>query len=245
MSRGKVNKLYRSFVKGLITEAGYLTYPENASTDELNTILKRKGSRSRRLGMEYEPASTGHTVSTFDQTYVTNEYHWQSVNNDADVNFLCVQIGSDVIFFDTDATPVIGSPKSFSIDLLDYKTTDATDANVWNTPVEMVAGKGFLFLAQEFITPLVIEYDDENDDIFVGEIVIQMRDYDGVDDSLLNDEEPTTLTKEHFYNLRNQGWVAPGSTNVGPGGGVSVPTPPDSGPGGGYEPPWHGNEQPE
>ena len=46
-------KLYRSFVKGLITEASPLTFPENASIDEKNFVLNRDGSRSRRLGVDY------------------------------------------------------------------------------------------------------------------------------------------------------------------------------------------------
>ena len=39
------------FNKGLITEAGELTFPEGASTDELNMNLQRDGSRRRRLGL--------------------------------------------------------------------------------------------------------------------------------------------------------------------------------------------------
>ena len=244
MARGKVNKLYRSFVKGLITEAGYLTYPENASTDELNTILKRKGSRSRRLGLDYEPNSTGTLINTFDQSTLTTEFHWQAVNNDADTNFLCLQIGSDILFFNTDATPIDGALKSFSIDLLDHKTSTSTDIEVQTAYVEMAAGKDFLFIVQKFISPLVVEYDADTDDIIVSDIVIQMRDFDGLNDDLMNDEEPVTLTAEHFYNLRNQGWVTPGSTDVGPGGDTSVPAPPSYGDGGGYAPPWDGGDIP-
>ena len=44
-----------------------------------------------------------------------------------------------------------------------------------------------------------------------GRGVIQVRDFEGVDDDLGNDEEPFTLSKEHHYNLLNQGWMAPGT----------------------------------
>ena len=54
MSRAETAKIYRTFVKGLITEASPLTYPENASIDEDNMILYRKGNRSRRLGIDFE-----------------------------------------------------------------------------------------------------------------------------------------------------------------------------------------------
>ena len=49
-----IEKAFRSFTKGLITEASPLTFPENASLDEDNFVLNRDGSRSRRLGVDYE-----------------------------------------------------------------------------------------------------------------------------------------------------------------------------------------------
>jgi len=47
-------KVFNTFVAGLITEAGPLTFPENSSKDELNCVLSRKGNRRRRLGVDYE-----------------------------------------------------------------------------------------------------------------------------------------------------------------------------------------------
>jgi hypothetical protein len=34
-----------------------------------------------------------------------------------------------------------------------------------------------------------------------------IRDFEGLDDELAVDEEPSTLSAEHHYNLKNQGWV--------------------------------------
>jgi hypothetical protein len=78
----------------------------------------------------------------------------------------------------------------------------------------MTAGKGYLFVANEYIDPFTIEYDPKLDTINTVRIYILMRDFDGVNDGLANDTEPTTLTKEHKYNLRNQGWVTPGTPSV-------------------------------
>ena len=47
MAQG-AEKLYKSFIQGLVTEASPLTFPENASIDEDNFVLNRDGSRSRR-----------------------------------------------------------------------------------------------------------------------------------------------------------------------------------------------------
>ena len=224
MPRAQTNKLYRTFVKGLITEAGFLTYPEDASTDELNTVLHKKGNRTRRLGMDYEDGSIPRIMPGFDADAVTTEYLWKAVDNEATINFVCLQVGNIIHFFNADAVPFSSGKKTFTIDLSLYKSPAATTDNIKSQNVEMIAGKGFLFIAQEYIDPLSVEYDPATDTINVVKIVIVIRDFDGVNDGLANDQEPNILTPEHFYNLRNQGWVTPGTE-------VTIPTepPPEGG----------------
>ena len=245
MSRGKTNKLYRTFTKGLITEAGFLTYPENASTDELNTVIKKKGSRSRRFGIEYEPSSTSVDLGLTDNE-VVSEFYWKAVGNKSNTNFLVIQTGHNLHFFDTSVTPISAGKKSFTLfELLSYKSSGSTDADVTNNPCQMASGKGFLFVAHPFLDPFVIEYLPDTDTILSTKIILQIRDFDGLNDDLANDEEPTTLSKEHYYNLKNQGWVLPGRLGVLEGAGstnpnTAPPPPTDSGSYGGYNP-WTGN----
>lgn len=220
MARANANKLYRTFTKGLITEAGYLTYPENASTDELNTVIKPKGSRSRRFGIDFEVGAIGKEIN-MTETSVVSEYGWKTVANDSSINFLALQTGSRVYFFDMDAETIGNQEKNFSVNLLNYKTDSATDADVENTPVQMTSGKGFLFIVQEHIEPIVVEYDPDTDTISILKIIIQVRDFDGVDDGLANDEQPSTLSKEHLYNLKNQGWQQPYTATTTGGGTVT------------------------
>lgn len=221
MPRAQVNKLYRTFVKGLITEAGYLTYPEDASTDELNTVLHRKGNRTRRLGMDYETGSTAVPLPGYRTTDPTVEYLWKAVDNIADVNFFVVQVGDKLHIFDTVSTPLSAGKKGFVVNLQDFKSPTATTQQVRNTHVQMVAGKGFLFVVQEFIDPFSIEYERSTDTINTIRVVIQVRDFDGVNDGLPNDAEPTDLSVEHHYNLKNQGWVTPGSKPATTSGGTT------------------------
>ena len=54
MATTQATKDYNTFVRGIITEANALTYPENASIDEENFVLNKDGSRQRRLGMDFE-----------------------------------------------------------------------------------------------------------------------------------------------------------------------------------------------
>lgn len=230
MPRAQANKLYKTFIKGLITEAGPLTYPENASTDELNTVIKVKGSRSRRLGIDFEPSSITSTVTGLADGMFTSEFAWKGVGNSSSVNFLVVQVGSALHFYNLDAAPIAGAKKTFTVDLTTYKASFTDNAHVAANPVQMAAGKGYLFVASPYIDPIVIEYDSTGDTISVLKITLQVRDFVGVDDSLANEEQPTTLTKEHMYNLRNQGWLNPGPGGVVQGAGTSNPYTPGSPP---------------
>ena len=58
MPQSKTPVELTSFSKGLITEANPLTFPPDASVDEQNFVLNRNGTRSRRLGMDWEDGYT-------------------------------------------------------------------------------------------------------------------------------------------------------------------------------------------
>jgi hypothetical protein len=213
VTRARKDKLYRSFTKGLITEAGFLTYPEDSSTDELNTVISRKGNRSRREGIDFEENSTGVDLEITASSTVS-EYFWRAPGNKSSLNFIVVQVDGVLYFFDATTTPLSAGKKTFTVNLIDFKSPTATTSQIANVNVSMSAGKGYLFVANEYIDPFTIEYDPKTDTIETVRIYILMRDFDGVNDGLPNDAEPSTLSKEHKYNLRNQGWVTPGTPSV-------------------------------
>lgn len=226
MPRAKTNKFYRTFSKGLITEAGYLTYPEDASSDELNTILSRRGNRSRRLGFDYQDNFGLNDLGASD-TIADREFVWSSVNNDPNVTFTCLQIGSKIHFFQMNNEPLSTQLQPFSIDLLTYKIPTAPTGEFDGEYVDMSAGAGYLFVAHKYMDPISVEYVPSTDSLIVIPIVIQVRDFAGVYDALANDEEPSQLTAQHHYNLLNQGWLPPGSRTVD----ISTPSYPGTTPG--------------
>jgi hypothetical protein len=129
-----------------------------------------------------------------------------------------------------DATSITENKKTFTTNLLTYKASFASDAQVAATPVQMASGKGWLFVASQYIEPFVLEYDPVADTLSSLTINILVRDFDGVDDQLGNEDQPTALTKEHMYNLRNQGWVKPGPNGVLQGAGTTNPFTAPTGP---------------
>lgn len=212
MPRAEGNKAYTQFVGGLITEAGPLTFPENASKDEDNCVLLRKGNRKRRLGLDYESSfslsSLSYTDLNLTTDYITT-FVWSSVGGDGNKNFLAVQIGAMLHFYDLAVTPLSGAKKSFTVSLSAYAAAGAS--NIDRSKVTMDSGKGYLFVVGARIDPIYIKYDSDLDTITTVQPDIKIRDFEGVEDNLGVTEEPATLSDEHSYNLKNQGWESPGT----------------------------------
>ena len=217
MARASANKLYRNFTAGLITEASPLTYPENASIEEDNCVITRKGNRRRRLGIDY---IDNYEVSSFSEDQAESkgfsfqEYVWRAVGNDEDLSFLTLQVGQYIRFFDVSNGLDYPLEKSFTIDLDNFALSSAPAA-ASQARVAMAAGRGFLFVTGKYTEPFFVEYDDVGDTISARKIPILIRDFVGVDDNLANVEEPTSLTDAHEYNLMNQGWVDPSDGGTG------------------------------
>jgi hypothetical protein len=209
MPRATEIKTYNNgYVKGLITEASALTFPENATTDEDNCILYTKGNRRRRLGIDYEQ---GYSLSTYSfdnadigDTEVVSTNIWENAGGNSNINFLVVQVGLDLYFYDLAEETLSDGYKSFTVDMTSRAVSGAS--LVGAEPVYATAGKGALFVVGEKINPFYITYDSGADSITVTNVDLRIRDLDGTDDSLDIDENPTTLSATHQYNLYNQGW---------------------------------------
>lgn len=205
MGQAKTNKLYRTFVKGLVTEASPLTYPEDTTLDELNTVPFRKGNRQRRFGVNYEPTNT--VSRGYDASRGKGEFIWTAVANRPASTFLVIQNDNEISFFDRSQEAFAANRKSFTINLNGYTRPGVFTAG--SSVCHFAAGKGILFVVNSDIEPLAVTYDPATDNITVVKLVIQMRDFEGLPDGLANDAEPSDLSLAHFYNLMNQGWVSP------------------------------------
>ena len=205
-----------SFVRGLITEATALTFPENAAIDLQNFELNRDGSIKRRLGMAIE--GTGTTIDT-ERTatsvgnYAIQTYKWTNVNNDPTVSIGVIQIGNRLwftdLFSDTLSTSMLnldasGNPQPLVMD------TDILPVSIsGNEPMSFTSVGGVLIVAsKEMDHPIYVEFNAtetavvRNDVTGVKETVaaamftsspinIKVRDLWGVEDNLDVDERPT------------------------------------------------------
>lgn len=188
-------KEYVTFVKGLVTEAGPLAFPENASFDEENCVLNRNGSRQRRLGMDFEEGYTFRGASIAANTAV-NCFRWENAANNPDYQFAVVQIGNDLLVFDANK-PDISNNLIATVSIPSLAGTAYCQA---------ASGSGYLFITNGVANPQYLAYNPTTNTVTVGSIDIQVRDVFGVNDGLGVTERPATLSAAHDYNLRNQGW---------------------------------------
>ena len=141
-------KVVNTFVGGLITEAGPLTFPENASKDELNCVLSRKGNRRRRLAIDYENwgalSATTYT-DTEVSTQALSHAVWTSVAGSGSRDFLIIQFDTTLYFYDLSVSPLSSGEKGFTQGITSFTATGASD--VGSEPLTMVPGRGLLFCA--------------------------------------------------------------------------------------------------
>lgn len=204
MAQAQANLEFNTFVKGLITEASPLTFPENSSLDEDNMVLNRDGSRQRRLGMEYENnyafTASEYTNAVFQSNNVrVGFYRWDNVENDPAVSLGVIQVGEYLYFYDLySAAPSANRKNSSST----YTIFDLSAS----TKVQFTTVGGKLVAVLDSDEIYVFSYNSTTDTITREDFDPLVRDIWGIDDSLDTDERPTSLSAAHEYNLYNQGW---------------------------------------
>lgn len=205
----KANLERNNFVRGLITEATPLRFPENASIDEDNFILNRDGSRRRRFGMDYEDSyaltSVNYTGANFEDKAVS-EYTWTNAGGDADNIVGVLQVGATLYFFDlTQDAPSAATIPTISLGSA-YDDSKLQFASIKGVLVA-VGDAGDAFYVERVSASSYTKTD----------IDIKVRDIWGVEESpaLAVDERPSTLSDTHEYNLKNQGWTSSNISTVG------------------------------
>ena len=214
MAQG-AEKLYKSFIQGLVTEASPLTFPENASIDEDNFVLNRDGSRSRRLGVDYEAnhamKATGISAALLEAG--RQSFHkWDFPDGNLDLTLGVIRINNKLFFMDLHtANPSNNFKHGGAALILSGLGTAEIETTVVNHKL--------IIVSSDLDLPLLLSYDTTTDTVSQEEILISVRDIWGVDDTLDVGERPTVLSTEHNYNLINQGWndrivTASGSTAI-------------------------------
>lgn len=205
---------FNNFIKGLITEASPLNFPENASLSEENFELKRDGTRSRRLGIGYEP---GAVLRTAPLTYDTHDpsravsYVWKAVSGIETLKFLCWQHGNYITFFDVSASSISSAEG--------YMGQVFLSAAPSNIQFSFASINGRLVVATGSDVITVITFNSYNN-FTVESDSITVRDVWGVQEFYAAEENDPSyrgvvLSDTHAYNLQNQSWGIPRKDSAG------------------------------
>lgn len=209
---------YVTFVKGLNTEAGPLTFPENCTIEDINCVLTLKGSHKRRYGIKQElegkPLNIGSNILSYNdfKEFAFNTYTWKAPGNVGAKSFLVMQVNDKLFFYDISQNlplPLTGFSTSLDLSSL------IVDRDLFKkTGCSFASGKGFLFIAGKGLEPCYVEYKPDTFSLEIKKLLLRIRDTTGVDDGLDNNTQPTTLSDEHLYNLTNQGWLYGGTSSI-------------------------------
>ena len=204
MARNVGTSVENNFSRGLITEATAMTFPENAVVSCSNVIFDKTGKVSRRLGIDLEEDYVWENVVVSNSVF--KEYVWTVVGSDISKSFLVVQNGRVIYFYKMDINTAASADRmAFTINLDTYLISGAPSAV--SEEASFTSGKGYLFITHPYCDPIYVSYDNLTDTLEETQFTIQIRDFEGVEDSLATIERPTTLSNEHKYNLKNQGWT--------------------------------------
>jgi hypothetical protein len=211
MPRAEANKEYNTFVRGLITEASELTFPENASIDEDNFVLNRDGSRQRRKGMDFEDSyvsvdtGIGYTTTLTDSI---STHEWVNVPDNATTSdtIIVIRFGTMLYFFDKGAQPLSGG----SLGSLDVTSFAIVGGGQGLNHVDSASGNGILIMVGQDFNPFYIEYSAPST-FTATAITTEIRDFFGIvstesSTEIAINDRPTNLDNSHKYNLLNQGW---------------------------------------
>lgn len=202
------DKNYWAFIKGYITEASPLTFPEGASLDEENFVLDKDGSRQRRKGLIREPEADLTAISTVQipAASKSKSFIWEEAG-DAKATILVIKDGPKLRFYLINGTNVVDDGSLLlTANLSDYAANGATDEQIANSPMDFSTLQGRLIVVGRHTEPLRCDYTGA---IVIENILIEVRDLAGQDDGLEDDERPIFNPADpglHYYNLLNQGW---------------------------------------
>ena len=213
----QANKAYNSFIKGIITEASPLTYPEDAvDTNNIVSVTTKSAG--------------AYNVADLDNTAV-DVYRWDDNGVSGAKSYMVVRIGEWIYVYDATVSPLSWG-LVFSVDMAAYRSPKYASTSIANTRVDFASGRGKLFVVGEGLNPFYLtviqnytyttlpipftvsptftsntSLTGTDTAIVPVPISMQIRDMTGIAEGTSPSYQPATLTNEHHYNLLNQGWT--------------------------------------
>ena len=203
MPQNLTQRVVNTFIKGLVTEAGELTFPPDASVDELNCDLRRDGSRRRRKGIAKETNSVLSSFTVSDAA-ITATGTWSNVGGQSGLEFLVFQNGATLYFYNKAEAPFSANLEAHTVNLATYETSGGVGAS--EAKCTFTSLKGSLLVVSPSINPIYIERDNVAETLTVTQIDFRTRDFDWQGDTSTYTENDASPSNERKYDAQNTGW---------------------------------------
>ena len=189
----------RPFIGGLNTEINGTIDSTYNTSDELNCTIYNDGTRGRRYGLSLERYGSYFNTA---KGLAYSGYLWKNVNKSPN-DIIVYQVDTVLHFYKYVQKP-------YSI----YKYTNTLNisgavidqGNFKASVASYTICDGKLIMVNKYMRPIIISFDEASETFSYKNITIQYRDFEGIEDGLRVDQMPPELSKEHHYNLINQGW---------------------------------------
>lgn len=212
MPRKTGTSIQNKFIRGLVTEATALSFPDDACTEVSNVVFDPTGRVTRRLGFDTEASYVNDSISvTPGQTY--SSFLWQGAGGIGEKSFLVIQEGSTLNFYNTSESTIISTNKHITDVSLDSFVVPSSELDPKDYVCQFASGNDDLIVVNPACEPFFVQYDPNADSFSTESITLEFRDFVGLDDGLTITERVTdstigleTSNPNHYYNLLNQGW---------------------------------------
>jgi hypothetical protein len=212
MTKKSAKGEFNSFVKGLVTEASPLNFPEQAARDLNNFELNKDGTLYRRRGFgfeaDYEYIDTLLSASDVEDGFLSS-YVWEDPAGIAGEKYLVIQTGASLKFYDLNTESVS------QFGFLGQISFPSTNLVLNSSSYASVDGK--LVIATGDANVYLVQYSPVTENFSLSTFTLKTRDLWGI--SYVNSDNdptyrPTSDVPLHRYNLYNQGWNIPRRVNV-------------------------------
>jgi hypothetical protein len=175
MPQSLIQRTVNTFIKGLITEASELTFPENASVDELNCALERDGTRRRRKAITLEDNYVLSDV-TIPQGALVNTLDWYNVAGQPNLEFLVVQVNNILYFYEKSADPLSANKYADTVNLNSHSASNNLSPS--DERVQVTSLNGALIVASPAINTFFVEFDTVAQTFSETTIAFKERDFE-------------------------------------------------------------------
>lgn len=210
MPQSLVQRTVNTFVKGLITEASELTFPENASVDELNCSLERDGTRRRRKAVTLETGAVTDGLNIAEGA-VFQTSTWYNVAGQTNLEFLVVQNGPFLRFYEKALDPLSAQKvTNASVNLDNFSANNNLSPS--EERIQVTSLNGVLVVASPAINTIYLEYDAAaSSKIITTAIEFKERDFEwqGSVNEVTDEyfEDKTSPSNQRKYDTENVGWI--------------------------------------